>query len=293
VRRVRILGLCTAAVFATCAMTLSLAAPALAKKSPFEKFNECPLGTPELKGCIYGEAGAESYFQAGKVTVHFVKPVILQGGFQRETEERTDPFVAARNGKTIGVEKEPTVGLTEGLDAEKLEEPEKKRYEEYIASGKSTKVTEAVELAAPASDIFLAEENLVAEVGQGFGFPVMIHIQNPFLGKNCYDGTTVEPIDIPYTTGETHPEPPNTPIHGYLGSLESEGEGEILVIKGQKLVNNEYAAPGVSGCGLSGGADAALDEGLGLPSPAGSNTTELVGNLYQASHFAVEEALRF
>ncbi len=272
------------------------------KKHPegvWEKFNECPLGeepvgegTGPVKGCIYGVAGKESFFQAGKVTIYFEKPVTLQGGFER-TEGENYQFVGARNGKTITPEAEPAPSLTEGIDAELLPESEKTRYEEYLANGGSTKVTESIELAVPADDIYLNEENLSREEGEGFGFAVMVHIENKFLGNHCYDGTTVEPIDVPFTTGETHPEPPNTPIHGFLGDLEGEQNGEILKIGGQRLVNNEYAAPGVSGCGISGGADGALDGGLGLPSPAGSNTTILVGNLYQIGKGTAEEHLHW
>jgi hypothetical protein len=306
VRYVKVVGVCAATLCASAATTLALASPALASKKAgpegaFEKFNECPLGAivntetegPQpISGCIFGEAGKESFFQAGKVTVFFKKPVKLTLGFDGFTESAVFPIAGARNGVTISKEAEPAPSLTEALVAEKLEEPEKKRYEEYIASGKSTKATETIELAVPASDIYLSEVHLLEEQGEGFGFAVMIHIENKFLGKNCYVGSTVHPIEVPFTTGETHPEPPNTPIHGTLGSLSTEGEGNILVISGQKLVDNEYAAPGVSGCGIDGGADAALDAGLGLPSPAGSNTTILFGNLFQAGTAAVEEYIK-
>ena len=177
---------------------------------------------------------------------------------------------------TISKEAEPAPSLTEGLNAENLAEPEKKRYEEYIASGKSTKATETVELASP--NLFLSLHNLFSENGPTFRFSIMIHIQNPFLGKACYDGSTVAPIEVPFTTGTTSPPPPNTPITGRLGN---EGEPEPDLENAETtLVNNEYAAPGVSGCGINGGADAALNAGLGLPSPAGNNTTELIGLLW-------------
>ena len=263
----------------------------------FEKFNECPFHAPpagpefdETQGCIFGEAGAESFFQAGKVTVHFVKPVLLSIGFEEDEETGALAVIGARNGQSISKEAEPGPDLTE-IDTEALPESEKVRYEEYIANGGSTKTTETIELAVPASKIFLNEGNLLSESGEGFGFAVMIHIQNKFLGKHCYDGSTVEPIQVPFTTGETNPEPPNTPIHGFLGHISVIGEGYILKIGGQHLVNNEYAVPGVQSCGINGGADAAVDGGLGLPSPAGSNTTELVGNLYQAGAPPVEERI--
>jgi hypothetical protein len=109
-------------------------------------------------------------------------------------------------------------------------------------------------------------------------FPIMVHISNPFLGERCYDGTTIEPIVVTFTTGETSPEPPNTPIHGFAGTQETFGEGSVIEVQKARLVNNSYAAPGVEGCGYEGHADQAVDAGLGLPSPAGSNTTVLIGN---------------
>jgi hypothetical protein len=278
----------------------------LLKKHPegqWEKFDECPFGASvtfegeprEISGCIYGYAGSESFFQAGKVTVDFKKPVALQLGFYGALNPETEsfPVAGARNGDTIAKEAEPAPSLTEVINPELLPEAEKKRYEEYLAGGGSTKATETIELAVPAKDIFLNEDNLIKEEGKGFEFSVMIHIENKFLGTACYDGSTEAPIEVPFTTGETHPEPPNTPIHGFLGKLSTSklSENRILQIEGQRLVNNEYAAPGVSECGIHGGANAALDAGLGLPSPAGSNTTLLVGNLYQASVSAVEEHL--
>jgi len=281
------------AVFAVGALTLGLSSPALATSQykHYKKFYECPMENEELNGCITGEAGPGSYFQAGKVTIPFVHPVGLSIGFI-EDEEGNFHVVGARNGKSIAAVAQPAPSLTEVINPATLEEPERARYENYLAAGKSTKVTETIELAVPGNDIFLSEAALIEEKGEGFGFDVLIHIQNPFLGKACYDGSSEHPIDVPFTTGETSPEPPNTPIHGFSGAFNSEAEGEILIIEGQHLVNNEYAAPGVSGCGINGGADAALNTGLGLPSPAGSNTTVLVGNLWQTSVRAARENLK-
>jgi hypothetical protein len=304
VRHVRILRVCLAGVFALSSIMLSLASPALAKKrpeGPFERMNECPLhavvpvGTEEkpIRYCSSGEAGPESFFQAGKVTIHFVKPILLRGGIAVGTVngEEYDQWIGARNGDTISKEAEPAPGLTEVINPENLAEPEKGRYEKYIASGKSTKTTETIELAAPASDIFINTSKFFGESGESYGFPVMIHIENKFLGKNCYDGNTVEPITVPFTTGLTSPPGPNTPISGEVGNLLEErgpNGGEILGAQAV-LVNNEYAAPAVSGCGISGGADAALDAGLGLPSPAGSNTTKLIGDVWLATAAQTEE----
>ena len=224
------------------AVILASASPALAKVGPYQKFYECPLEIEEINGCITAIAGKESFFQAGKVTIPFAKVVTLTGGFI-ENESGEFAWQGARNGATVAKVAEPAPSLTEGLDAEALQEPEKKRYEEYIAAGKSTKITETIELANP--DVFLSEGNVIDEEGEGFGFNVMIHISNPFLGKSCYDGTAFAPIVVPFTTGATNPPPPNTIIRGTKGKFSSESESENFKIQNQHLVNNEYAAPGV------------------------------------------------
>jgi hypothetical protein len=299
VRHVRMLGLCLGALFAVSAF---VAGPAMAKKAvnEWEKFADCPAGYPPVRAglgavqaCITGEAGPESFFQAGKVTVTFVKPIKLNGGFEENEETGELQWIGARFGDTISKEAEPGPALNEAINPELLPEAERARYEAYIAAGRSTKTTATIELAKPAKDIYLNEANLIGEEGEAFGFPVMIHLSNKFLGKKCYVGSTVEPIEVPFTTGATAPEPPNTPIHGTLGSISVKGEGTILTLNGTVLVNNEYAAPGVQGCGVNGGANAAIDAGLGLPSPAGSNTTQLVGNLNQDGSALDEEHWKF
>ncbi len=265
----------------------------------FTKFNQCQVsgfgdGLP-ASACVYGEAGPESFFQAGNVTVHFVKPVVLRGGFAENEETGELHWIGALNGQTVSKEAEPAPSLTEGVDAELLPEAEKTRYEEYLAAGKSTKVTATVELAAPASTIELNEANLLQEEGTSFGFPVEIHLSNKFLGPYCYVGSFTEPINVPFTTGATNPEPPNTSIHGRLGEITVIGGGQILKVgsaaRPTRLVNNEYAAPGVHGCGLNGHANQAINAALGLPSPAGSNATELIGELFQAGSEPVREHL--
>lgn len=312
------LGLCLAAMLAISATVLVVASPALAgtcneeckhqkqeearkafeeKTDPWQKFfGECPpTGTEHTNGCIYGEAGPESYYQAGKVTVHFVKPVILQGGLIRENEPFIKQLAPALNGQTIVPVAEPTESLSEGLDVELLPEREKKRYEEYLAKGGSTKVTATTELAGHAEEIVVNTNSTLNEVNESAGapafqFPVMIHLSNKFLGTGCYVGSTASPIVIPFYTGETSPPAPNTPIHGKQEKLTTHGEGAVAADYAT-LVDNTYASPGVHGCGVYSGADEALNAGLALPSPAGSNTTVLKGKFEISNSEIVEEGL--
>jgi hypothetical protein len=285
------LGVCVVAVFALGALA---AGPALAKESnEFAKFAECPLNFPnELSGCIFAKTNSESFFQAGKVVVHFAKPISLSIGFKENEETGFLQPIGAEQGHSVKKVNEPAPSLTEDINAEDLPEAEKVRYEEYLASGGSTKSTATIELALPAEDMTLDEAALLQETQEtSLGFPVMIHLTNKFVGKDCYVGSTQNPINVPFITGETSPPPPNTPIHGALGKIKVIGGGQILQINGDRLVNNSYASPGVQGCGINGGADAAMNSALGLPSPAGMNSTELVGELNQAGANAVREHL--
>jgi hypothetical protein len=51
-------------------------------------------------------------------------------------------------------------------------------------------------------------------------------------------------------------------------------------VSGLKLVDNAFAVPGASGCGLAGLLDPILNLDKGLPSPAGKNAAILGGNSY-------------
>ena len=132
---------------------------------------------------------------------------------------------------------------------------------------------------------------MLLETGPFLSLPVQVHLNNPFLGKLCTVGTNSSPVNISFTDGTTSPPPPNEPIKGNLGTINSTGEGRILLINGNEIVNNDFAAPGVTGCGEGGKLNSALNAALGLPSPAGTNTAIIKGELHQAGVEAVREEL--
>ena len=68
--------------------------------------------------------------------------------------------------------------------------------------------------------------------------------------------------------------------------------GNLATVSGSSLVDNSFAAPGVSGCGepLSVLLDPAIDLAAGLPSAAGSNTAILNSSFQEASRKAVKKA---
>jgi hypothetical protein len=110
--------------------------------------------------------------------------------------------------------------------------------------------------------------------------PVKVKLDNPILGSNCYIGTNSNPARINLTTGTTSPPAPNRPISGSTGTIRPEGpNSEILELLGARSVDNAFAVPGASGCGLLGIADPLVNLRLKLPSAAGNNTMIVTNNV--------------
>jgi hypothetical protein len=87
------------------------------------------------------------------------------------------------------------------------------------------------------------------------------------------------------------PPAPNKSIKGNPGELMFNGEGTILTVSKNSLVNNSYAAPATNGCGgifefLIG---PIINSALGVPAAAGHNTAILNGTLKQAGSAIVSE----
>ncbi|WP_411112183.1 hypothetical protein [Streptomyces sp. c-19] len=105
--------------------------------------------------------------------------------------------------------------------------------------------------------------------------PVRIHLQNPFLGSNCYIGTRSNPIVL---------RPSNLTAPSFAvdrsngdGSPNEEGDMSRLNLLGSTQVDTTFAVPGASGCGLGllGLIDGAVNLKTGLPSAAGKNRLTL------------------
>ncbi len=107
--------------------------------------------------------------------------------------------------------------------------------------------------------------------------PVKVKLENPILGSNCYIGTNSNPSRINLTTGTTSPPPPNRPISGAIGTIRP--EPTYLSILGARSVDNAFAVPGASGCGLFGIVDPLVNLRLRLPSAGGNNTMSVTNNV--------------
>jgi hypothetical protein len=270
---------------------LGLGAWALLDKSQanrdYAPFARCPLDDPATDLCLYTRAyGGALDVGAKKVPVR--RAITLQGGVHvvedEEQEVVRERFIGARNGETLSPTPEDVPGgLASLVDARLLPAAQRRALDGLIAR-RQNKVTATVELAAPASKIGVDMQNLVEATGTAVSLPVEVKLANAFLGGHCHIGSQAHPIQLMLGTGRTRPPRPNKPIRGRVGKSQLKDRDSVVVIEGNLLVDNAFAAPGASGCGRSQAQpiDRAVDAALGLPARAGENAVMLLGTVHQA-----------
>jgi hypothetical protein len=282
-------------LFAVALLALSFSAVAQAKLvGEFTKFTNCPYKDPTALKCIYSVTESGEVVLGSK-KVPIVNPVTLQGAYGEPVEEKEGgefyPFIAATNGVTLSKSPQPVPGGLAGLvNCKELKEPFLRFSCELTLENGVTGVNSTLELAKPASAIRISENNLAAQEGVAMQLPVKFHLENPFLGSNCYVGSSTNPVIWNLTTGTTNPPPPNTPISGSGGEGEVLEGARIIRFKNNKLVDNAWAAPGVNGCGgflVELLLNPVINTSAGLPAAAGKNTAILKNTLMVASAFTV------
>jgi len=166
-----------------------------------------------------------------------------------------------------------------------------KLLSKYFFENSITGVNATLELAKPATEIEISEYNLLAEEGLALKLPVKIKLENPFLGSNCYVGSSSNPIYWDLTTGETAPPSGVTPLIGTAGLAELKEEAEIAQLTGTELVENDWTAPEATGCGgiLSFLVDPILNGEIGLPAKAGVSSAVLKNTIDIATTEAVNK----
>jgi len=259
----------------------------------FAPFADCPLNNSATSSCVYS-VSTGGVFTVGLKTVPLKNPVTLQGGIAVNPLTGAQTFVGAEDGNTLSKTAQPVPGGLLGVTAPSWWPQVLKDYfNEVVINQGLTGVTATVELARPASEIKIDALKILEQSGTALSLPVKVKLSNAFLGSNCYIGSSSSPIVIDFTSGTTSPPPPNTPITGAVGTVESGGGGFILSLNGGKLVNNSFSAPGANGCGgilFSWAVDPLVNSILGTPSPAGKNTAILEGKLSLANAESVKES---
>jgi hypothetical protein len=284
------------ALLLTALVALGLTASAQAKLTgEFTKFAQCPYTNAKAIKCITSITNGGEVVLGSK-TVPIVNPVTLQGAYGEPVEIKEGaefyPFIAATNGVTLSKTPQPVPGGLAGIvNCKTISEPFLRFSCELVFENGITGLNSTLELAKPASAIRISENNLAGEVGTALQMPIKIHLENPFLGSNCYVGSSSNPIIWNLTDGTTNPPAPNKPITGTGGEGEFLEEFSILKLNGNVLVDNAWAAPGVSGCGgflVELLLNPIINSASGLPSAAGKNTAILKNTIYEASAFAVQ-----
>lgn len=112
----------------------------------------------------------------------------------------------------------------------------------------------------------------------GLSVPVKVRLVNLLLGMDCHIGTDSSPVRLNLITGTTSPPGPNRPISGRIGTLEAV-TNEIRV-RDNVNVENSFAVPGASRCGLGLGLiNTLVNAKLRLPSAGGNNSIEVTNNI--------------
>jgi len=286
-------GVVFAAMLVVALASLSLIGNAQAKLiEPYIKFQYCPFKNTEVKKCIYSVTnGGEVVLGSKKVPI--VNPVKLQGGFGKPNETtKISKFFEATNGVTLSKTAQPVPGGLAGIiNCKEISNIILRISCEVTFENGLTGLNSTLELARPASEIQISEDNLAREEGVALRLPIKVHLENPFLGSSCYVGSSSSPIIWELTTGKTNPKEPNKPIEGQTGSISFLEEGFILHIDENRLVDNNWSAPGASGCGGFPAElllDPIINLAAGLPSTAGHNTAILKNTIDETTPAALK-----
>jgi len=256
----------------------------------FNDFAGCQANLPELRGCLH------SFITGGVIEIgHATVPISVPGdtldlGFYHEGSAQCEAIdlldaaaaegcVASGSHGILGGPAQPVPGgLLGSIGADEMTDV---RARLEWAKEVSADSVFGVFTEAGFPDATLNEIALQEAMGVGLQLAVKVHLMNPFLGPGCYIGSASEPLTLRLTTGITSPPPPQTPITGRRPELATNDTGEIALLTELVLVDNSFSAPAATGCGSL--MDAAIDETLGLPSPAGENAVVIDAEADQAS----------
>ena len=262
-------------------VVLGFASSALATKptGDFVNFGDCPLSNASVTACLFAQTSSGE-FTISSTKVPITKTITLQGGLIPNESGGLNLAAAVDGNRLSKTPQTVPGGLLKIVAPESWPEFLRNLFNEFINKG-ITGVTATTELVG---EVTLNVNNEVSASGTALTLPVRVHLENSFLGNNCFVGSKAHPVVVELTSGTTSPPLPNEPITGKVGEVEFKDEGSLIVVKKNSLVNNSFAAPGAEGCGsqilfglFTGIIDSAVDSQLGLPSAAGHNTAILNG----------------
>jgi hypothetical protein len=294
-KHLKLRGVACTAMAVVALASLGLAGTAQAKLTgEFKKFEFCPYTTATVVRCMNAlTTGGEVVLGSKKVPIE--KEVTLQGGYTVPATEGSEAgfskFFAATNGITLSKAAQNVPGGLAGIVPDEKSPALVKALIKFFFENSLTGVTSTLELATSASDIRVSENHLAEAEGIALKMPVKVHLENPFLGKSCYVGSSGSPIKFELTSGVTSPPEPNKPITGSTGEVEFLEGARILRLKGAEIVDNKWSAPTASGCGgiLSFLVNPIINGQLGLPAASGKNTVILKNTIMTTTAAALKK----
>jgi hypothetical protein len=276
------------ALFAVAVATLGSAASASAGLlGEFTRFQQCPWTNTDVKKCLYVQSKG-GLLTLGSKKIPLEKQIVLQGGFG-EPVSGISPFFAATNGVTLTKVAQTVPGGLAGLVPTDKSPLLVKVLSKFFFENMLTGANATLELAEPASSIGFGELNLLDGESVALKLPLKVRLENPFLGKACYVGSSGAPIIWELTSGVTSPKKPNAPITGSPGESKFLEKEQILELSKNELVDNKWSVPSAKGCGggLSFLVDPIINAQLG-DMTAGHNTVTLENTIYISAAAAVQ-----
>ena len=248
--------------------------------SPYTGMGTCPTGSAQLQnpgnelvGCVVSTVGGGS-FTVGATTVAITQPMTVKFGIYWP---KNGPSVSFPDGRISPVFS--TVAPTDGveLSASPVTVPVLPGIPNILPG--LTSVTVQIEAAGPVTGF---APTSAGEDYPVFKVPIKLHLESPLLGGSCFVGSDRAPIVLAPTAGTTSPPPPNKPVTGDAGNVTFARDPASVNLwnldgTGARLVDDSFAVPGASGCGLFDTADWLVDEILGVPSAAGHNSVTQTG----------------
>jgi hypothetical protein len=257
----------TLAAIAAALAALVAAGPAAAVKEPvvkedFAPFADCPTESSAV--CIVSNTtGGEFKLGSKAVPIPEGTVIKLQGGLPLESYVG-QTLIAPPDGKTLSENPLTVPGGLTGI------------------AGLGGEVTATAELAGP---IEVNRGDLAIPVGPAVTLPLKVKLDNPVLGESCYIGSDAEPVVLHLTVGKTAPPAPAEPLEGHRNPIEYKHKKRLVYIPNNTLVDNDFAVPGVSGCGgaLSAIIDPIVDLDTGLPAKAGESKVVMTASLEETA----------
>lgn len=257
------------------------ASAASAPTGPYAGMGTCPLASAAMQdpgngavGCVVAVVNGGSFtIGSHVVTIPAGSPITTKFGVYWPANGPTVTFPDGNSTEIFS-----TVAPTDGqeLTAAPLDVPIPGIADFWPG------VTSAITQIEPAGPITDFAPLAAGESYPVFKLPIKLHLENAFLGPNCYVGSDSAPIVLQPTTGTTNPPAPNKPITGDPGTInfgsDPNGYSDAIVgFTGATLVDNALPVPGANGCGPFGAFDWIVNLLFGLPSAAGHNAVTFSG----------------